>query len=1172
MPPRLAWLALVLLATAPGLEANPFYWTGAGGDGNLLTATNWSPSGTPTNGNTVRWDGRQAGHLDLVLADGSFGGTAGVRYLFDATQTGNVSITAPDSTPRDLRTGTGSFSIAARAGAVLLDGHPDGLLHYVLGSSTNAAATFQIVNNSANPLTFGEATRIVRGNTSANHTVQFAGSGKHRILGTVASMGSGGTVAKQGTGTLELAGTMEHTGNIDITAGTVEFRTAAALGDTGNRIQIGQTTTASPVLRYTGAVDTAISRPVQVGNGAAATHTSGAVIENDGAGRLVFAAAGFNLPDATATAPRILTLGGTNATNNEIAGAITDNSALGGQLSLVKTGTGRWVLSATSTYTGDTTVQAGTLVLAARLTASRVIVQSGATLNLAGRGIIHDLAELQLASGASLQMDFTGTALVRRLSLDGGATWLPEGTYGAAALQALGTGSYSGTGSVKVQAVPDAGGPNVIVILVDDMGWSDSAPYGSTYYDTPNLTRLAAQGMRFTSGYVTPLCSPTRASILTGQHPARHRLTTAIGGGSVPEPQVLPPDPGRYCGDVQSRDRLPLGVTTLAEVLRFGGYRTAHIGKWHLAPRGDKEPAYLAGSRGFDFVIGGNAGSGPPSYYSPYTNGSNFIPNLSAGPAGEHLDARLANEAIGWMESVKATGQPFFLNFWPYAVHTPITARTDLLAKYQGRPDPRGLSCPEMGTMIESMDQSVGMLLDWLDRPENAAVKANTLIVLLSDNGGVIQTVAMENGTQKQPTSNRPLRGGKASTFEGGLRVPWIVSWPGHVAPGSLCHTPVSSEDIFPTVLEAAEVALPEGHVLDGQSFLPLLEGGTVAVRPVFAHFPHIFGILCAPSTSVRLGDYKLLRYYWAGPDAATHHHELYDLSRDPFEAVDIAAFFPAKVAELSALLDGFLAETGAQIPQRNPDFTGNPRTLRSSTPAVAPLRPLSIQLAQPVLAPATATGEQEIRLLDQNGKPVDTAGIVVGGGDWVSVTNDGKRIVLSWDASAAAGPATVALGWSGGLRVHELNDWTFEPVVLTVDPPTLSGFAGWLQQYGLSGEAAAPDAAPAGDGIANLFKYAFNLDPTRHEGTGRYPGEYRGLPFLETATSDFLEMIYYRDPAKTGVSLAPEWREELNGPADWSEVTDRVIIGTQNGIEQWRARIPMDRDKSFLRMRVEVE
>jgi arylsulfatase A-like enzyme len=374
----------------------------------------------------------------------------------------------------------------------------------------------------------------------------------------------------------------------------------------------------------------------------------------------------------------------------------------------------------------------------------------------------------------------------------------------------------------------EASTPNIILILADDLGWADTDLDGQSYYETPNLRRLAKEGLRFTQGYAaSPLCSPTRASIMVGQSPARLGLTEAITQmRQAFEPMALPPEAGFYAGDIRTRDHLPSGLQTLGDLLKKSGYQTAHIGKWHLSLPSHlaKENAetYNAGARGFDYVIGGTDAGGPPDYYSPYAynpqnrkNRRSEIPGLDAGPEGEHLDRRLVEEAVKWIGRTKDSDRPFFLNLWLYAVHAPFIPRKDLLEKYRAKKDPRGLQdCPAMGTMVESLDQSIGVLLDYLNLPENRALRENTLIIFLSDNGGVTS----DKIEGRQVTSNRPLRGGKANTYEGGLRVPWLVSYPGHIAPGSVSNVPVISTDLFPTILDYAEVPLPADQAVDGVS------------------------------------------------------------------------------------------------------------------------------------------------------------------------------------------------------------------------------------------------------------------------------------------------------------------------------------------------------------------
>ncbi|MEM0965351.1 MAG: sulfatase [Verrucomicrobiota bacterium] len=575
--------------------------------------------------------------------------------------------------------------------------------------------------------------------------------------------------------------------------------------------------------------------------------------------------------------------------------------------------------------------------------------------------------------------------------------------------------------------------PNVVVILIDDMGWADSSTYGSTYYETPNLTRLAEEGMVFTNAYAaSPLCSPTRASIMSGQHPSRLRMTQAVTPKDVFEPVALPPANKAYCGVVENRNHLPLDIVTLPEALKEKDYLTAHIGKWHLVPLingwKDYDERYSAEEHGFDFVIGGQQLPGPPDYYSPYQNG---IKNLSPGAEGEYLNERLAEESINWIRSVENSDQPFFLNLWHYAVHGPIIPNKALLPKYEALRDPNANQrLPEMGTMLESLDNSLGILLDWLDLPENLELKENTVIFLTSDNGGVTH-----RDLEGDPwTSNRPLRGGKASTYEGGVRVPWIVSWPGHIEPGTVCDTPVQSVDIYPTVLELANVSLDRSQPIDGQSIVPLLNGDSMDRQPVFTHFPHLFGHLSAPSTSVRLDDWKLIRFHHAGANAASDAFELFNLKLDPYEAIELSTYYPEKVLELNLLIDEHLQATDALLPIRNNNFQGNPRKSRTN-PKKAPRRPKKLYLAESAIQTNEA-GERQVQLLDEYGQPRKTNALVLEGDDWVRVESRTDGVVnITWDTPPADASARVLFGWKGGATSWEINDWTMAPSELLLGP-----------------------------------------------------------------------------------------------------------------------------------------
>ncbi|MBK1879641.1 sulfatase [Pelagicoccus mobilis] len=576
--------------------------------------------------------------------------------------------------------------------------------------------------------------------------------------------------------------------------------------------------------------------------------------------------------------------------------------------------------------------------------------------------------------------------------------------------------------------------PNVIVILIDDMGWADSSTYGSKYYQTPNMTRMAEEGMLFTDAYAaSPLCSPTRASIMTGQYPARLRMTVAVTPKSVAEPKALLPAKGKYTGDLQSKSFLPLKAYTLAEALKDEGYQTAHIGKWHLTPGNDDR--FSAQYHGFDYVIGGGHLPGPPNYYSPYDRGKpgTGIPNLEPGPEGEYLNKRLAEESIRWMESVKGSGRPFYLNLWHYAVHTPIIPKEDLMPKYRELRDPESdQRCPEMATMIESMDNSVGILLDWLDRPENRELKENTLIVLTSDNGGVTHK-AIDGNTI---TSNRPLRGGKANTYEGGFRVPWIALWPGKIDAATTCTIPVQTTDLYPTILEVTGASPKSGQVVDGQSIVPLLEGRPMEHQPIFTDFPHVFGAMCAPSSAVRVGDWKLIRFHHAGMNAASDAFELFNLKKDPYESIELSRYYPEKVQELDRLIEAHLKSTDALLPIANKDFKGNPMKRRSS-PKRAPNRPETLRLEESEIQ-TDRSGSHRIQLIDQDGRKRDTHAYVLEGADRVEIENEEDGSVLvKWGSPEGKRPAKLLFGWKGGSTTMEVNDWTIPASELTIKEKT---------------------------------------------------------------------------------------------------------------------------------------
>ena len=424
--------------------------------------------------------------------------------------------------------------------------------------------------------------------------------------------------------------------------------------------------------------------------------------------------------------------------------------------------------------------------------------------------------------------------------------------------------------------------PNIVFILIDDLGWMDLACQGNTLVETPHLDRLAEQGMRFTNAYAAaPVCSPTRAAILTGQAPARLRITNHIPD----HPRFTPPD--AQLASAEMKDRLNLDYVTIAEHLQEGGYRTAFLGKWHLAGRGDA--AFYPEHQGFELNIGGCAFGGPPTFFDPYR-----IPTLENRRAGEYLPDRLAAEAIRFMRSDRQ--QPFVLFLWNYTVHWPMEAPEALLEKYAERTGP-GLNDTRYGAMIEAMDSSIGRVIAEVDA---LGIAENTLIVFTSDNGGF-------GGV----ADNRPLREAKGHLYEGGIRVPLIVRQPGTIEAGSECAAPTISMDFFPTLLETAAL-LPDPEVpLDGESLWPLLsQEGKLKRDAIYFHYPnYAWHQSNRLGSAIRAGDYKLIERF---DDRSL---ELYNLSEDLSERHNLANSLTEKASEMQQRLAAWRAETNAAMP-----------------------------------------------------------------------------------------------------------------------------------------------------------------------------------------------------------------------------------------------------------------
>ena len=446
--------------------------------------------------------------------------------------------------------------------------------------------------------------------------------------------------------------------------------------------------------------------------------------------------------------------------------------------------------------------------------------------------------------------------------------------------------------SVRAESQSTPSKPNIIVIMADDLGWMDLHCYGNDRLDTPALDQLAGEGMRFTNAYAAaPVCSPTRAAMMTGQAPGRTDLTNHAPGhkdGFSLE--------GSDLQEAQSVRNLALSYVTIAERLSKAGYATAHIGKWHLSyvARNNKEIAEVdlrPDRQGFDVNIGGCFRGGPPSYFAPYR-----IPTLQEKKEGEYLPERLADEAIAFVREHR--DRPFFLNWWPYSVHYPMQARDELIAKYRDRKGP-GIKDPVYAAMIEGMDTEIGRFLEVLD---DASLRDNTLVVFKSDNGGY-------NG------DNRPLRGFKGMLYEGGIRIPWIVRWPGKVQPGTTCDVPVISMDSYPTLLEIAGLPPTPNHPIDGKSLVPLLKQSTGFERDaIYFHYPnYAFHKRNRLGGVVRAGDFKLIKRYGTGK------LELYDLSVDIGEKRNLASSKPRVAKRLVNRLDRWLDEVDAKMPTRSP-------------------------------------------------------------------------------------------------------------------------------------------------------------------------------------------------------------------------------------------------------------
>ncbi len=451
--------------------------------------------------------------------------------------------------------------------------------------------------------------------------------------------------------------------------------------------------------------------------------------------------------------------------------------------------------------------------------------------------------------------------------------------------------------------------PNIVLILADDLGWRDLGCYGADLHETPNLDRLARQGVRFTDAYAMSVCSPSRSMLLTGKHAARLRITI-WAEGSLQGPK------NRKLLQAESRHDLPHSETTLAKRLHDAGYLTALVGKWHL---GDAD--HYPETHGFDVNIGGTRWGAPQTHFWPYRGRGTFgpefryVPHLEFGEPGEYLTDRLTDEALRIID--RAGKKPFFLYLAHHAPHTPIEAKAEFVKQFEKkvRPEMNHQNAP-YAAMVKSLDDSVGRILA---RLTERGLDDNTIVLFTSDNGGFIG-VDKGSGQTVPTTNNAPLRSGKGSLYEGGVRVPLLVRWPGVTPKEAVCNEPVHLADLFHTLVAAAGQPPAKDPIADGLDLAPLLKvpAGKLARDVLFFHYPHYYATT-TPVGAVRARDWKLLEYF------EDEHVELYNLKDDPSEKTDLAKKQPDQAGKLKKRLHAWRKDVDAAMPTANPNFKGKP-------------------------------------------------------------------------------------------------------------------------------------------------------------------------------------------------------------------------------------------------------
>lgn len=595
--------------------------------------------------------------------------------------------------------------------------------------------------------------------------------------------------------------------------------------------------------------------------------------------------------------------------------------------------------------------------------------------------------------------------------------------------------------------------PNVVLIVIDDLGWADLGCYGSKFHKTPNLDRLASEGMRFTQAYAAcPVCSPTRAAILTGRYPQRMNLTTWLPGH--------PDRPANRLKQPEINQQLPATETTIAEALKPAGYVSASIGKWHLGGEGSAPTDH-----GFDINVAGDQAGSPYSYFAPYQNkNGKSIPGLEQAPADEYLTDRLAAEAETFLDA--HSQKAFFLYLPHYAVHTPLKAKQEMIARYGAMPAQANGSQinPIYAAMMESMDQAVGRVVKKLD---DLKLTDKTLVIFTSDNGGLCNG----NGQIIPATSNAPLRDGKSHLYEGGIRVPLIVKWPGVVKPGSTSDEIVSSIDFLPTILSACGVQNDaNANSVDGLNLRPVLEGGGKLSRDaVYWHFPHYNGNAGAkPGAAIRAGDWKLIEFYETG------RRELFNVAKDMRESNNLIEQNADIAKDLHARLSAWRDSVGAKLPTPNPDYTPNPQ--------------------QPDGTVSMHSSTADVNGLMLRYEPLpnkDTLGFWVRQEDWASfeftITRPGKYHLIPH----------VGCGTSGGSLVH--FEVAGQTLPLTV--PATGGFQKFV---------------PQDLGVVTFDKpgrYTLKITPQKKEGVAVMDVRLVVLKPIEAVARDMLPELHLLEP-----------------------------------------------------------